>query len=400
MKVSMLIPSYSICSAVMLQMMIVLIHPVVGYGEVLDVWFGTTTPRRGLSQGIYHAAFDTASGQLSASSLAAKAEGCGFLALSPDGKTLYSTGGPDGGNVVSAFRIQGDAGEGKLGFLGSTPTGDGGAAHLSTDHGGRVLFSAQYGGGSTTLYELADDGAITRPVSVHEHAELMQPAGSGVVPRRQNAPHAHWTGTSPDDAFAFVPDLGMDRVVIYRLDAETPSMTHHGFGVAVPGGGPRHMKFSTDGNRIYLLNELQLSVTRFDYDATSGTMAAGNTVAALSDESKSQETFNSASEIRVHPGGKFLYTANRGHDSITAMAIDESGDLSVIETEPIRGGWPRNFNLDPTGRWLIAAGRDSNTATVFEIDVESGRLTFVRQTQFVPTPICVLFGKPGDATIP
>ena len=160
------------------------------------------------------------------------------------------------------------------------------------------------------------------------------------------------------------------------------------------------MKFSVDGKRIYLLNELTMSITVFDYDDDAGTMKAGQTIATLPDEVKAAETFNSASEIRVHPSGRFVYSANRGHDTITAFAIDEAGGLSVIEPEPIRGGWPRNFNLDPTGRWLIAAGRDSNTATVFEIDAETGGLTFIRETQMVPTPICVLFGSTGTAKMP
>lgn len=360
----------------------------------VDVWFGTTTPNGGLSKGIYHARLDTESGKMTPPTLAATARECGFLAMHPDGKTLYATGGPDGGSVVSAYRIDGPPGNGRLTLLGSTPTGGGGAAHLSTDRGGRVLMSAQYGGGSTTLYELADDGSISRRISVHEHNQLLDPAGSGVVPGRQDSPHAHYVTPSPDDRFAFVPDLGMDKVVIYRLDASSPALTHHGFGVCPPGGGPRHMKFSPDGRRIYVLNELTLSITVFDYDADAGTMTPGQTIATLDEATKAKETFNSASEIRVHPSGKFIYSANRGHDSISAFSVDSAGTLSAIEVEPIRGGWPRNFSLDPTGQWLVAAGSDSNTATVFRIEPDSGELTFTRETQMVPTPICVLFGSP------
>ncbi|MEM6978292.1 MAG: lactonase family protein [Planctomycetota bacterium] len=370
------------------------------FGDQLDVWFGTTTPRNGLSRGIYHASFNTKTGKLSAAELAAEANGCGFLAMHPDGQTLYATGSPagDAGNssksgTVSAYRVSGRAGKQSLIYLNSVPTGDGGAAHLSTDHGGRVLLSAQYGGGSTSLYELDDDGSIARRVQTIKHESLAEPAGSGVVPRRQDAPHAHWTGTSPDDRWAFVPDLGMDKVVIYSLDPETPSIDPHGFGVTIPGGGPRHMAFDVAGNRVFLLNELSLSISVFDFDAQAGSLTRGQTVATLPDEVKAAEIFNSASEIRVHPSGQFVYSANRGHDTITAFSIADDGNLAVIEVEPIRGGWPRNFNLTPDGRWLIAAGRDSNTATVFEINAETGALTFMRETQFVPTPICVLFSR-------
>lgn len=361
--------------------------------ETVDVWFGTRTPRGGESRGIYHAALNTQNGKLTKPTLAAEVNSPGFLALHPDGKTLYVTGSASGGDQVSAYRVQGPAGKATLELINSVDTGDGGAAHLSTDHAGTVLLSAQYGGGSTSLYELADDGGIARRVAVRSHAELLPQAGSGVVAKRQDRPHAHWTGTSPDDRFAFVPDLGMDKVVIWKLDQRTPAITHHGFGQCPAGGGPRHMKFSPEGSRIYVLNELALSITVFEYDSTTGTMTAGQTIPTLSEETKAKETSNSASEIRVHPSGKFVYSANRGHDSISVFAVDDAGTLSRIEVESIRGGWPRNFNIDPTGQWLIAAGRDSHTATVFKIAPESGELTFIRETQTVPTPICVVFGK-------
>lgn len=357
--------------------------------ENLDVWFGTTTPRGGESEGIYHASFNTKTGKLSAAKLAAKAASPGFLAVHPNGRTIYATANGE----IAAFRISGPRGGSVLKPLNSVATGDGGAAHVSTDRAGKVVLSAQYGGGSTALFALADDGSIKECVMTKSHSELLPRAGSGVVAKRQDKPHAHWTGTSPDNQFAFVPDLGMDKVVIWKLDNKTPSITHHGFGVCPPGGGPRHMKFSPNGSRIYVLNELALSITVFDYDAPAGTMTPRQTIATLSESTKAKETFNSASEIRVHPSGKFVYSANRGHDSISVFANNASGELELIEVEPIRGGWPRNFNIDPTGRWIIAAGRDSNTATVFEIDQDHGELTFVRQTQKVPTPICVAFGK-------
>ena len=151
------------------------------------------------------------------------------------------------------------------------------------------------------------------------------------------------------------------------------------------------MKFHPNGKYVYVLNELALSITTFAYDEKAGAMTPIQTVETLSEATKAKETFNSASEIRVHKSGKFVYSANRGNDSISAFRVDEStGKLKLIEVEPIRGGWPRNFSLDPTGKWMIVAGRDSNTATVFAIDPSSGELTFARQTAMVPSPICVL----------
>ena len=155
------------------------------------------------------------------------------------------------------------------------------------------------------------------------------------------------------------------------------------------------MKFHPSGKFIYVLNELELSVTAFAYDAENGSMVAMQTIPTISAEQKAKETFASGSEIRVHPSGKFVYAANRGHDTITAFRVDKNhGRLTFVECEPVRGSWPRNFNVDSTGRWLVAAGRDSHTLAVFRIDVATGELTYTRHMQSVPTPICVLFGRP------
>lgn len=353
--------------------------------DELDVWVGTTTPKGGLSKGIYHARFNPDSGKLTQPELAAEVDGPGFLALHPDGKVLYSTGTMDGEPSLVAYRIDGQA----LSLMNSQPIGDGGAAHLDTDRTGKVLMSAQYGGGSTAIYPVNDDGSIGPQSKLIKHE-----GGSGVVTGRQDAPHAHWVGTSPDNRFVFVPDLGMDRVVIYRLDVEKADLAPHGFGQCPAGGGPRHMKFHPGGKFIYVLNELEVSVTVFAYDAERGAMTPIQTIPTVSEEAKAKEISVSASEIRVHPSGKFVYAANRGHDTVTAFRIDQAtGKLALIECEPIRGGWPRNFGLDPSGRWLLAAGQDSNTIAVFAIDAETGELTYTRTMVMVPTPICVLFGK-------
>ena len=360
--------------------------------EAQDVWIGTTTPRNGLSKGIYHAVFNAENGKLTQPELAAEIDSPGFLALHPEGQVLYATGTVDGVASVVAFRIRRSGDRAELERLNSRPTGDGGAAHLTTDRTGAVLLSAQYGGGSTAIYPLGKDGSIGARSQLVKHE-----GGSGVVPGRQDKPHAHWVGTLPDNRFVFVPDLGLDRVLIYRLDVDAVELTPHGAGVLPPGGGPRHMKFDPSGRFIYVLNELALSVTVFEYDASQGRMTATQTIPTVSEADKAKEQFVSASEIRVHPTGRYVYAANRGHDTITAFRVQQaSGKLSEIECEPIRGSWPRNFNLDPSGKWLLAAGRDSNTLAVFQIDSETGALTYARTMVMVPTPICVLFGNVGS----
>ena len=353
----------------------------------VDVWFGTTVANKGRGKGIYHANFDTDTGKLSQPTLAAKADSPGFLAMHPDGKMLYAAARESGKAVVVAYKIKKDKKQVTLTKVNSVAIGDGAAVHLSVDRSGKFLLSAQYGKGSTALFDLADDGSI-----ISRRQLLKHQGGSGVVEKRQDKPHAHWVGTSPDNQYVFVPDLGMDKVVIWKLDATTATLSPHGFGVCPPGSGPRHMKFDPTGTRIYVLNELTLSITTFDYDKTTGTMTPVQTVETLSEATKAKEEFNSASEIRVHSSGKFVYSANRGNDTVSVFRVDPATkNLSFVEAEPIRGSWPRNFNLDPTGKWLIAAGQKSNTATVFSIDQSTGELTYVRKSVTVPSSICVLF---------
>lgn len=347
------------------------------HAEELTVWIGTGGKT---AKGIYRTTLDTATGKLKEPELAAEMASTGFVILNKDKTRLYSLSGAGEGSVAS-FAIGGDGG---LTLLNTQATGDGGAAHLCLDQTEKVLFSAQYGGGSITSYPILEDGSIGERVSVIEHS------GSGPNPQRQKEPHPHAVGVSPDNQFLMVPDLGIDQVVIYRIDHATAAINPHGAGVAIPGGGPRHFKFSTDGTKVYLLNELIASITTFAYDAKAGTMTTGATVSALPEGWN--DLSNTAAEVRVHPTGRFVYSSNRGHDTIAVYKVDEaSGDLAVIEHEPIRGATPRNFNLDPSGKWLIAAGQNSNTLAVFAIDPETGALAYTGNIVNCPAPICVTF---------
>ncbi len=350
-------------------------------GKVLKVYFGTGG---NATKGIYHATFDVEKGRLSQAKLVAEIGSPGFLALHGDQQKLYAVGRLEGEAVVAGYHMEPS---GDLTQFTVSPVRDGGGTHVAVHPSGRFLLTAQYGGGSTALFPLDLEGRLSASV-VTEHE-----GGSQVVAGRQDRPHPHWCGYSPDGRFAFVPDLGMDGMVIYRVDQAGPAITKHGFAASIPGGGPRHMRFSVDGRFIYLLNELALSVTTFAYDPATGTATQRSTALTLSEAVKAKETFNSAAEILVHPNGRFVYASNRGNDSVTAFRADPtSGDLSVTEVEPIRGAWPRNINLDPSGRWLLAAGAHSNTVSVHAIDPHTGGLSYQRQSIInVPGPICVLF---------
>ena len=352
-----------------------------GAAEPVPVYFGTGGPG---AKGIYRATFDSGKGKLSAAELVAEVGAPGFLALHPAGDKLYAVANFAGGPGAIGYTI---GARGELTVINSAPTGDGGGAHIAVHPSGKFLLTAQYGGGSTALFPLDAAGRLgSAQLIKHE-------GGSGVVKPVQEKPHAHWAGFSPDGRFALVPDLGLDGIVIYRIDLAKPAIARHGFAASVPGGGPRHMKFSPDGKFIYLLNELSLSVTTFAWDPAAGTAQRLADVPALSAEVKAQEASNSAAEILVHASGRFVYSSNRGHDTVTVYRADPTtSELKVIQVQPVRGAFPRNINLSPEGGWLLAAGADSNTVAVHKVNQMTGELTYQTKGVInVPAPICILF---------
>jgi 6-phosphogluconolactonase len=353
--------------------------------ETLDVWLGTG--RSSLSKGIYHCRFNTEDGKLTEPTLVAEMEGPGFLAKHPTQSVLYSVGGLKNEQVAAAFAVDKTGGNPTLRLLNSVPIGDGGAAHVSLDKTGKTLFTAQYGGGSIAVFNLHTDGSIKERTQLIDHE-----GGSKVVTGRQDSSHAHWTGVSPNNQFVFVPDLGLDQVVIYKFDADTGKISPHGKGSVPPGSGPRHMKFHPNGKWIYVLNELALSVTHFDFDPSSGKMSPRQNIETVDPNQLAREKAKSTSEICIHPNGKFVYAANRGHDTLSVFRVNpSSGELTLVQVENVRGATPRNFSLSPDGKWLLAAGQLSNTLGVFSIDQNNGMITFHQTSVYAPTPICVLF---------
>lgn len=360
-----------------------LFAPFACNAESWHVFFGTGGPG---ANGIYRSDFDTTSGKLSPATKVAAASNPGFLALHPRGGILYAVATMDKVPVVAAYRINAD---GSLLFLSQSPVGDGASAHIAVHPSGRFLLTAQYGGGSVALFPLDSEG---KPGAAHltEHE-----GGARVVAKRQDSPHPHWCGFSPDGRFALVPDLGLDRIMIYRVDQNKPAIEPHGFAISLPGSGPRHLRFSPDGRFIYLLEELSLTVTTFAWDAANGTAKRLSTVPTLSEETKAAEAMNAAAEILVHPNGKFVYASNRGNDTVTVFQADpETSVLKPVQVQSVRGAFPRNINLAPGSGWLLAAGQDSNTVSVHKLDSMSGKLTFqTRGVINLPAPICILFVK-------
>jgi len=355
------------------------------------LYVGTYTS--GESKGIYLLDFDAGSGALMPVGLAGEAVNPSFLAVHPGGRFLYSVGeiGEFAGRksgAVNAFAI--DAASGKLRLLNQQPSGGSGPCHVCLDAKGSNALVANYSSGSAAVLPINPDGSLAPPSSVVQHE------GSGPNPARQKGPHAHSINLDPAGRFAFVADLGVDRVFIYRFDSARGTLEANAPAAAKvpPGGGPRHFAFHPGGRFAYTNNELTSSVTAFAYAPERGELRDFQTLTTLPDDFASP---NTTAEILVHPSGRFLYCSNRGHDSIAIFSIDpDSGRLTARGHQSTGGETPRNFGIDPAGRWLIAANQKSGTLCVFRIDGDSGMLERVGDPVSIPSPVCVRFVALGE----
>jgi 6-phosphogluconolactonase len=346
-------------------------------------YLGTYT-KTGRSHGIYVGRIDLETGKLGAIELAAAAKSPSFLALSPDGKNLYAAL-EDGGGAVGAFSVQPD---GRLAAMNTQPSGGAGACHVWVDSAGKLVFTANYGGGSIATFRREADG------SLGERTAFVQFEGTGPNKQRQDRPHAHSIYTDAANRFVYACDLGTDKVWIFQLGLEKGTLTpvtNPAFGEVPPGAGPRHLALHPNGKFAYANNELGLSVTTFSRDAESGALTALQTLPTL--PAGANATGVSTAEIFVHPTGKWLYVSNRGHDTIATYAIGADGKLTWIEAAPSLVKVPRGFGIDPSGKWLIAAGQDDDRIAVLKIDAETGKLTATDQGAEVGSPVCVLFAK-------
>ena len=352
--------------------------------ESLIVYVGTYT--RGDSRGIYRCRLDLGTGRLQSLELAAEAVNPSFLALPPSGRFLYAVGeiGDFAGKktgAVSAFRVEPKSG--RLTALNQQPSRGTGPCHLMVDRTGRHVLVANYGSGSVACLPIRDDGRLGEATSFVQHE------GSSVNPRRQQGPHAHAVELDAANRFAFVADLGLDKILIYRLDADRGQLTPNDppWAETSPGAGPRHFAFHPNGRYAYVINELGNSVSAFAYDAVRGALREVQTLSTLPERFKGR---NSCADLHISADGKFLYGSNRGHDSIAIFSIDAStGTLTAIGHESTRGKTPRNFGLDPSGSFLLAANQDTNNVVAFLVDRETGLLSPTGHQTEVPAPVCV-----------
>ena len=353
------------------------------------VYIGTYTQRG--SQGIYLARLDLASGKLSLEGLAGEVVNPSFLALHPNRKFLYAVGevgqfaGGKGG-AVSAFALNPETG--KLTLLNQKSSRGAGPCHIVIDPTGKNALVANYGGGSVACLPIADDGRLGDAASFFQHE------GSSVNRRRQEAPHAHSINLDPANRFAFAPDLGIDKIMIYRFDPATHRLEPNDPPAAAvaPGSGPRHFDFHPSARFAYGINELASTITAFEYEAGRGALKTIQTVSTLPEGFQGA---NTTADIHVHPSGKFVYGSNRGHDSIAMFTVDlATGKLTSLGHQATQGKTPRNFGIDPTGAFLLAANQDTDNVVVFRIDAATGKLEPSGQSIRVPMPVCVKFLVP------
>jgi len=384
------------------------IIPVVAGGPSASaadrlVWFGTYTRPPSKSEGIYVSRFDDATGALEPPRLAVAVRNPSFLAVHPALPRLYAVAevGDHGGRptgAVAAFAI--DPATGVLEPRGSEPSGGPGPCHLSVEPGGRAVLAANYGGGSVICLGLGADGGVRPPVpgtpgGFVQHV-FDRAAAAGINSARQEKPHAHSVDVTADGRFAVVCDLGLDRVLVYALDAAGATIAAAGAAEVAAGAGPRHFAFHPSGRFGYAVNELDLTVTVFSVAADpAGPLRLEPVQTARLLPAEVTDTAGmTAAEIALHPSGRYLYASTRGHDSITTFAVDAAtGRLDFRGVEPIRGRTPRSFAVAPGGRFLLAAGQASDTVTVFAIDPDTGRLSSTGTTIDVPAPVCISFAR-------
>ena len=309
-----------------------------------------------------------------------------YLTLSAKHDRLYAVNetqtfnGQNSGSV-SAFAVEPRTGS--LTRLGARqPSGGASPCYLSLAPTGRAALVANYMGGNVSLLPVLADGSLAAPAATAVHQ------GRGPHPN-QTAPHAHCIIPDPTGKLAFAVDLGADQIIGYELDAAKSRLTQRPEPAfrARPGAGPRHLVFHPEGRLAYLLNELNSTVTALAYDAAAGRFRELQTLPTLP---AGYAEKNSGADLHVSPDGRFLYTSNRGHNSIAVFAIDAlRGTLTPVQHVPTQGQTPRNFSLDPAGRLLLVANQSSGSLVSFRVDGQTGRLTATGHTAEVPAPMVV-----------
>jgi 6-phosphogluconolactonase len=350
------------------------------------VYIGTHSA--GPQKGISVAHFNSATGVLTKPELIVEAPAPAYFILHPNGKYLYVCNSNDfargyTGQIISAYSV--DPKNGTLTILNQQSSGGADPSYIEMDAAQRFVLVANYKGGSVTVIALQPDGSLGAMTANIKHS------GKSVDTVRQTQPYAHSVKLDPTNSFALVADLGLDKLFVYRFNRETGALTPNDppFVQVSPGSGPRHIAFHPSGKFVYLINEMACTIITFAWDSASGTLTELQTSSTIPSDYKGK---NACAEIAVYPNGKFLYASNRGHESLAVFVVnDTSGKISLMEHIPTQGRSPRNFEFDPTNKWLIVTNHNSDNAMVFKVDEKSGHLTPTGNPVSIVYPFCIRF---------
>lgn len=343
------------------------------------------------SRGIYRSELDLATGKIAEPVLAVEAESPSFVAIHPSQKFLYAVNesakleGSTGG-AVAAYAIGAD---GQLKFLNQKSSGGAAPCHLIVDPAGKHVLVANYSGGNASVLPIQPDGTLGDRTGYAQHAPVPRPG-------KTKAPLAHSINLDPSARFAFVCDAGVDQVFIYKYDMEKGTLTPNDplAGLTAHDAAPRHFAMHPNGRQCYAINEAELSVTVFDFNAQTGALNPVQTISTV--PMGIDRAGCSTAEVVVHPSGKFLYGSNRGFDTIAGFLVNPANGLLTTAGQFGKGliKTPRNFNIDPSGTYLLAEGQDSDNIVVFRINPETGELTPTGAAASVGRPVCIRFMKP------
>ena len=350
------------------------------------IYVGTYTSAG--SKGIQLLRMNMATGELSLPELVAETVNPSYLAIAPNRRYLYAanevstmSGRPGGG--LTSFAI--DPRTAALRRLNEVGTRGASPCYVEATPDGRHVLAANYSGGNVIVVPFGPAGILGTATDFEQHQ------GRGADPQRQSGPRAHCILVTPDRKWVLAVDLGLDRVMVYRWDGKAGTLEPNDppFFATRPGAGPRHIAFHRNGRLACLINELDSTLVSCTWDARKGELKEVQTVSTLPEGFKGT---NYCADVHFHPGGRFVYGTNRGHDSLAIWRIDErTGRLDLVGHESTGGRNPRNFVIDPTGRWLLAANQASDSIVVFRIDEVTGRLTRVGQPASVSMPVCLKF---------
>jgi 6-phosphogluconolactonase len=342
-----------------------------------------------IERSIFLCELDSTSGQVAIVDSFPGSKGSSYLALSPDIDFLYAIDGTQSDpqmkhNSVASFQVTDP--EGRLNMLNRQSSEGRGICHVSCHPGGSHIFVANYSEGTIVAYPLGDDGSIS-PAS-----DIIQHTGTGPNAGRQTQAHAHHIIPHPSGNYILATDLGADKVFIYKFDPESGTLTpnpEQAFFMAEPGAGPRHLAFHPTKPYLFIVNELNGTTTSCSYDSQTGRMEEITTESNLPADFSGN---NWPAAVRVHPNGRFVYASNRGDlNSITVFQIMESGAIERIQIMEDVPTHPRDFNLDPHGKFLLVAGQQADEIEIFRIDSNTGKLSRTGQKIQMKAPACILF---------